>query len=359
MAPTPPAGVIDAVFALRRALLRTADALVPPEAVLFDRTFGPARVHVLDALAQLGIPAALDEQRLTVPELARRLDVDPDALHRVLRVAQLDGLVRRDRRGRLGLTRLGRAMVPDVPGSLDPWVRYIALRSTREAYAELLGTLRTGEPSFRRAHGTTVWDWFAAHPEEERLFAEAMRSVTLFDAPALVASTLWPDEGVVCDVAGGAATLLAALLTARPGLHGVLLEAAGVLDEAATYLEDQGCRDRVELVAGSIVEGVDVRADVYVLKNILHDWDDATCLRILKALRASMPSGARLLVVEQLQPRDRPKPISSLSDLQMLTQCDGGRERSREELRTLLRRADLAPGRVERAGVSALLEASA
>jgi hypothetical protein len=205
-------------------------------------------------------------------------------------------------------------------------------------------------------NGSSVWDWFAAHPEEEQLFAAAMRSITEFDGPALAASELVPDDGVVCDVAGGAGTLLGEVLVARPRLRGVLLEAPGVLAEAEKHLSSRGVRDRVELIEGDLFGEMSAEADVYLLKNILHDWDDPTCAGIVSRVRATMKPGSRLILVEQLQERNEPHPFASLSDVLMLTQCVDGRERSLSELQALLSAAGLRPDRTARAGVSALVE---
>jgi hypothetical protein len=341
---------------LRRLLLRAADALLPPWAAVWDRTMGVGRTQIIGALAELGVPDLL-ESPMTASELAGRLSVDADALHRVLRAAAVDGLLRVDRRGRFKLTRLGRTLRSDAPATLRPWARYMALKSSRDAWGDLLESVRTGRSAFDRVHGMSVWDWFAAHAEEERLFAAAMRSITEFDAPALAASDLVPDSGTVCDVAGGAGTLLAEVLASRPSLRGVLVEARGVLSEAEGVLSGRGVRDRVELVEGDLFgELPSVGADLWLLKNILHDWDDATSARILGGVRRAMRAGARLVVIEQIQERNTPHPFASLSDIQMLTQCVDGRERSREELQALLSGAGFTPGRIERAGVSALVE---
>jgi DNA-binding transcriptional ArsR family regulator len=352
----PPPRVIDAALAVRRRLLRAADAVLPPFASLFDRTIGILRTHVLATLAELGVPAALAPGPLSLAELAERVGADPDALHRVLRVAELDGIVKRDRRGRHKLTRLGRGLIPDRPGSLDPWVRYLVLESTRAAYAALPESVRTGQPGFRIARGTTVWDWYADHPDEEALFAAAMRNITAFDAPDIAAAGLWPDTGTVCDIAGGTGELLSAIVSGRPGLQGVLVDVPGVLEAARARLAGS---ERISFAAGDLFGSIDVAADVYVLKNILHDWDDATSVRIVETVRRAMAPGARLVVIEQIQERDTPHPFASPTDIQMLTQTDGGRERSPLELQELLRSAGLRPGRVERAGVNALVEANA
>jgi hypothetical protein len=352
----PPPLAIDVGLALRRGLLRAADALMPANAVVWQRTMGIARTQVIGVLAELGVADALAGGKLTAAQLAPRVGADADTLHRLMRVAADEGFLRLDRRGRFRLTRIGRALRTDAPSSMRSWARYMALASTDEAWVDLERSARSGRAAFERVHGMSVWDWFAAHPEEERLFAAAMRSVTEYEAPALVDCDLWPSTGTVCDVAGGAGTLLAALLEAKPDLKGVLVEAPGVLTEAEAHLGSRGVRDRVQLVEGDLFASVTASADVYVLKNILHDWDDATSARILATVRATMAPGARLLLIEQLQERNRPHPFASLTDVHMLIQCVDGRERSRAELQALLAGAGLTPGRVERAGVSAVVE---
>jgi O-methyltransferase domain len=352
----PPPPVVDAALALRRVLLRAADSLLPPWAAVWDRTMGVVRTEIIGVLASLGVADELADGPLTASELAARLDVDADALHRVMRVASADGLFKLDRRGRFRLTRFGKTLRSDSPATLRPWARYMALDSTRRAWADLGDSVRTGRSAFERVNGSSIWDWFAAHPEEQQLFAAAMRSITEFDGPGLAGSELVPDEGVVCDVAGGAGTLLGEVLVARPRLRGVLLEARGVLAEAEKHLSSRGVLSRVELVEGDLFGEMSADADLYLMKSILHDWDDPTCAGILSRVQATMKPGSRLVLVEQLQERNEPHPFTSLSDVQMLTQCVDGRERSLSELQGLLSDAGLKPGRTARAGVSSMIE---
>jgi hypothetical protein len=264
-----------------------------------------------------------------------------------------------DRRVRFTLTRTRRAKRTQEPQGVPQWARSNAQPATTPAWADLTESVRTGRSAFRRVHGWSVWEWFAAHPDEERLFAASMRRLTEHDAPAIVTGYPWPVTGTVCDVAGGVGTLLAAILQARPGLRGVLVDAPGVLAEAEPHLVREGVRDRVELRDGDIFGAVDAQADVYVLKDILHDWDDAASARILGAVRAAMPAGSRLVLVETLQERNRPRLPASIVDIQMLTQCEEGRQRSAAELRALLAGAGLRPGEVRETAGPALVEAVA
>src|SRR5689334_19391306 len=332
----PPRAVVTAVLKARTALQRLTDRIVPAHVALFDKSIGIGRTHVIGALAELGVMDELARGPATAAELAPRVGADADALHRVLRAAAVERLVTLDGRGRFKIARLGRALVSDNPSNVRSWARYISLASTAAAWADLPESVRTGRSSFRRVHDASVWEWFAAHPDEEALFAGAMRRLTEEDAPAIVAGYPWPESGTVCDVAGGVGTLLAAILDARPGLRGVLVDAPGVLREAEAHLRARGLRDRVELAEGDIFSRVDARADVYLLKDVLHDWDDEASAKILSTVRATMPAGARLVLVETLQERNVPDLIASLADIQMLTQCEEGRQRSASELGALL-----------------------
>jgi len=184
----------------------------------------------------------------------------------------------------------------------------------------------------------------------------ALREMPAVDIGALARAYPWPRRGVVCDVAGGIGTLLAAILRRRRGLRGILVDVPGVAAEAGAFLQSQGVAGRVEIRSGDLFGTVDARADLYVMKWILHDWSDATCRQILGNVRATMPAGARVVCIDQRLDRSRPSPITSLVDLHMLVVCEGGRERSPEELHELMRSVGLRPGRVRHSGLHMLVE---
>ncbi|MGZ4664319.1 MAG: methyltransferase [Frankiaceae bacterium] len=358
--PLPPRFMIQAALAARRSLIALADLTVPASIAIFDTSIGTERSFVLGAVAELGIADLLAEGPADAKTLASRLEADPDVLHRLLRAAAAMRVVTLLPDGRFRETRLTKPLRSDAPVSMRKWCRYFTLPSTVAAWQDLVGSVRTGHSAFPRVHGRSVWGYYADHPEEGRTFAEAMRAMTTFDAPAVATAYPWPDRGTLCDVAGGTGTMLSAILARRAGLRGVLVDVKDVLVEAAPLLAARGLAERVELVEADIFASLPVTADLYLLKNVLHDWDDEACLRILKTVRSAMPCGSRVIVVEQLQERNKPDEFASLTDLQMLIQCDEGRERSAAELTDLLRRAGLRPGKVRRSpGVMALVDAVA
>jgi hypothetical protein len=340
------------VLGLRRLLQRAADALVPPQLALFDRIVGLGATQLIRAAARLRLPDLLEEGPRTAAELAAMAattamtattattataGVDPDALHRTLRGLVAIGLFTLGEDGRFRNNRLSRTLRSGTPGSLRNYALYFGSKSNVEAWADFDRTLESGGNAFERVHGATVWDWFDAHPEERATFAGAMGELTELYASAV--ATAYPFASVrrLCDVGGGRGTLLAEILLRHPHLSGVLLDGPGVLDTARIYLAAHRVLGRVELVAGSFFEGVPAGSDAYLLKNVLHDWDDARCRVILRNCRQAMVPGARLLVIETVVEVDSVRDLGPLSDLQMMVVCAGGRERSRAEFDRLFR----------------------
>jgi hypothetical protein len=353
---TPPPAAVRFGLRLRRLLRGAGDRLLPPEVLAWERLMAIATTRVIGALVEVGAIDALGERSASAAELAAELSLDADTLERTLRLAADDGIVTRERRGAWSLTAIGRSLRRTHSPSISYWARYMNTDAVQEAWGNLAGSIRTGEPSFPATHGRSVWDHFAANPDEERLFANSMRELTGLVKAWVVGGYPWPDRGTICDVAGGSGPLLAAVLEAKPELRGVLVEAPGVLPEADAHLRAAGVRDRVELAEGNIFERVEASADLYLLKDILHDWDDERSLRILETVRRAMPADAKLILVETLLDPDDPDPVAVLVDLHMLTQCDGGRQRSAGELRSLLAAAGLRPGEVHLTGGPALIE---
>jgi hypothetical protein len=355
---SPPAAVLRAVLGSRARMQNAIDRLVPAEVALIDLTWGEQRTAVAAALVTSGLADALGERSRDPAELADELALERDVTVRVLGAAAVARLVAFDRQGRVRLSRTGGPLRGDHRHSVASWVATQGSGVVSAAYAQLDGQLRDGpEPSgVRRASGGSLWDHFDTHPDEGARFGRAMREMTAFDVAALAEGYPWPQHGVVCDVAGGIGTLLAAILERRPDLRGILVDGPAVIAEAEGFLASRGVADRVERRVGDIFGDIDARADVYVMKWILHDWSDEACRSILARVRATMPAGAKLVTIDQhLQPHAR-NPIAATTDVHMLVACEGGRERTADHVQTLMRDAGLKPGRVRHAGFHMLVE---
>lgn len=356
-----PFGVVQRGMALRRRALDLIDLPYPAEGVLWDHVAGLQRTKLAGALVVTGIADALADRRRDPVDVARELALDPDVTTRVLRAAAASRLAHLDRDGRVRLSRVGAPLRRDHPHTIASWVSYVAAPANARGYEELVAQLRGGvQPSgHRRAFGDSVWEHFEKHPDEGARFAKAMREMTAVDVGALSRAYPWPRRGVICDVAGGIGTLLAAILARRKRARGILIDAPTVLAEAEGYLAQRGVRARVERIPGDLFGELHARADVYLLKWILHDWNDEACVQILRTLRATMPSGAKAVAIDQRLDPAFANPITAMVDLHMLVECEGGRERTPKEIHSLMTQAGLRPGKVRHAGFHMLVEGEA
>lgn len=340
---TPPRFAVRVASASRRALLRLADLLLPSALALAEHGHSFAHVHVIATMAELRVADALTDKPQDTGVLAEALSCDRDALHRLLRAAATFGAVQMDRHGRVRATRLSRALRSDNRYAIGSWCCFLRSAEHQRAWADLTASVCRGEPAFRRVHGMDAFSWFSEHPDVGDNATRGLSGLTLAESPFLVPGIDPPSEGVVCDIGGGRGVLLAELLKARPRLHGLLVDLPAVLAEAKAYLDAEGVLSRVDLVEGDMFVDDLPPADLYLLKWVLHDWDDATCAKLLANVRRSIRPGARLAVIEAIQERNVVDPRSSMIDLQMLVVSESGRERSESELETLVEQAGWKP----------------
>jgi hypothetical protein len=202
------------------------------------------------------------------------------------------------------------------------------------SWGHLLHGVRTGEPAFPKVYGTTVWEYRAARPEEGAVFNAAMTDLAAGVAETVAQSYDFSGIEVLVDVGGGEGALLAAILAANPNLRGVPFDQPHVVAAARALSERPDVADRCELVGGSFFEGVPEGADAYLLKSVIHDWDDGEAIEILRKCRAAMGGAGKLLVVEPIiRPGNDPNPAKFM-DLNMLVML-GGRERTADDFERL------------------------
>src|SRR3954454_1282492 len=292
-------------------------------------------IHVATVL---GIPDLLAEGPSTADELAAATDSNANALRRLLRALAAVGVFQEDAGDRFSLTPLGDGLRADAPNSLAGWVAFVGRAHHWEAWGHLLDSVKSGENAFRGLHGVDVWTYRSEHPEERAVFDAAMVALTGRTNGSLVDAYGFGRFGRLVDVGGGVGTLLSAVLAAYPSLHGVLFDQPHVLDGAEELLRDAGVAGRCRVVAGSFFDEVPQGADAYVLKSILHDWDDEEAAATLRTCRRAIGAGGTLLVVERVLGPPNEGPMAKLSDLNMLV-MPGGRERALQEFEALFEAA--------------------
>jgi hypothetical protein len=230
-------------------------------------------------------------------------------------------------------------------------------------WGHLLHTVRTGETAFDHVHGTGIFDYLAGHPEVATLFNAGMAGNSPAHARLVAASYDFSGMRMVIDVGAGRGRLLSTILEGHPHLRGILFDQPQVLEAAREIVNEAGVADRCDFVGGNFFERVPEGGDVYVLRNIIHDWEDDQAVAILTNCRRAMGTGARVLLVERYVAEDPHEALQVLhADLEMLVNV-GGRERTTDEYATLLARSGLrlaqtiSLGRVAEAMGHQLIEA--
>jgi hypothetical protein len=294
--------------------------------------------QALHVAARLDIADRLAAGARSTDDLAAETNANADALYRLLRALAAAGVLHELEDRRFELTELGEGLRSDVRGSVHGWALMIGRPMHWNTWSSLVESVRTGENTFRLVHGTDVWSYRAQRPEELAVFDGAMTSVTgLVDAAVLDAYDFARFREVV-DVGGGRGALLAAILARHETLSGVLFDQPDVVANAGALLDRFGGRCRV--VGGSFFDSVPPGADAYLLKAILHDWEAAESIAILRVIREAMPEHGVVLVLERDLGRPNENPAAKFSDLNMLVN-PGGRERSEEEYAALFSAAGL------------------
>ena len=315
------------------------NAGVLPWQVLARMASGYTVSYVLRAMTVLDLADHLATGPRTVADLADVTGAHAPSLARLLRALVAIGLCAYEDQDRVQLTPLGSLLRSDVPDSRKASVLLNTSPWFPHTLEELPYAIHTGEQTFRRIYGVGFWDYLAAHPADGAILDTAMTSASSTRAAALLAACDLSRVSTVVDVGGGQGRLLAVLLVAVPGLHGILADRQEVTGGASEVLTAAGVADRCAVVVADFFVAVPAGGDAYVLSQIIHDWGDEEALAILRTCHRAMAPGARLWLIEEVvQPQDQVDPDQALFDLTMLTLL-GGKERTADELQQLLEAA--------------------
>ncbi|MFI7100697.1 ArsR family transcriptional regulator [Streptomyces sp. NPDC050161] len=304
---------------------------------------GAMAAQVLGAATRLEIVEKIGDAERTADELSAACAAQPQAMGRLLRALAALGVLAERTPGRYAVTPAGEALDSRHPDSLHAFVRLFTDPVVLRAWELLDESVRTGETSFDGIFGADFFAHLAERPELSEQFNSAMSQVTRGTAEALPSAYDFGRFRTVADIGGGDGTLLAPVLRAHPALHGIIFDRAEGLAQAGATLERAGLEGRCSLVAGDFFTGAPEGADLYMLKSVIHDWNDERCTDILRHCRRVIPDDGRLLIIEPVLPDAVDPAVAGiyLSDLNMLVNV-GGRERTRDEFTQLCRGAGFA-----------------
>ncbi len=279
--------------------------------------------------AEIGVADVFDGQPKTVAQLAAGTNTDPRSLYRLLRALASVGVFTEVADQTFALTPLGETLGTNNPESM----RYTAIAQMGEdhslGWGNGLHSLRTGEIAFDQATGMSIWDYYVQHPVLEQKFSRCMSSMGTAIAQAVAASYDFSGFNTIVDVGGAKGSLISTILQANPYLKGILFD----LPQIVADVQDDS---RLQAISGNFFESIPTGGDAYLMRWIIHDWDDEKSSIILKTCHQAMPDHGKLLLVESIIPPGNDPSSAKFVDLIMLLMT-GGKERTEAEYRALLR----------------------
>ena len=314
--------------------------------------FGYGASQAVNVTARLRLADHLADGVKTPADLAAATGSDELSIRRLLRALVCLGIVTQSAPDEFALSPGGDPLRGDVPYSLREMAMLVCGEQTWRSWGELEYSVRTGLPAWDQVTGLSSFEYMAKHPEHAAVFNQAMAGYARAAAPAIIANGDFGRFATVVDVGGGDGSLLGAILTAHPGLRGVLYDLPAGVESADRTLAAAGVADRCEVMGGDFFVSVPDGADAYLLKSVLHDWNDDRAAEVLRNCRRAMPATGRILVVEPVLPAVVTPAVAGivLSDLNMLVNT-GGRERTEDEFRALFAAAGFDLVRVAGEGV--------
>jgi ubiquinone/menaquinone biosynthesis C-methylase UbiE len=289
--------------------------------------------QALYVAAKLGLADFLKDGPRTAANLALATQSHPGALYRLLRALASMRVFAEDDRHRFSLTPLADCLRSDVPGSQRP-LAIMAGEEHYHAFGQLLYSVQTGKIAFDKLYGMPVFDFLQKHPEQAKIFDEAMIGVHGRETASMLDAYDFSGIRVLADIGGGNGSVLTAVLRKYPAMRGILFDLPGVVERAKANIQAADLWERCQVIGGTFFDSVPSGADAYLLRHIIHDWDDEQSTRILKNIHRAMGKEGRVLVVESVIPPGNDPAFGKLLDLAMLV-IPGGEERTQEEYQKL------------------------
>ena len=337
----PPRWLVNSIQAFRSSLHKLHTNLFPGNVVLYEQFQYFYLLPALYVAAELNIAESLGSGKKSIDVLANELNVNPEALYRVMRALAGNGIFKEKPSRHFSNTRLSNPLL-DGQGSLRHMLRHHLSPFNWQLVGDLLETVKTGHDACNRKHDKDIYDYLKDHPDSYTIFDKSMSDLSSLGLVPILQSYSFSGLSSLADIGGGEGFMLAHILISNPTLKGILFDVPPAIAKAEETFQQYNISDRVEKVEGDFMESVPEGADGYLLKNILHNWDDTHAIHLLSNIRKAMPNHAKVIIIEMIVPKGNRPSASKLIDVQMLASMPGGKERTRLEFETILNDAGLA-----------------
>jgi len=311
---------------------------VSPEALVMDLVIAKIKTHVVATFAELGIADHLADRPMSVNELAQITHADEGCLNRLLRTAAALHVLDESANGRYALTPAGKLLRSDARGSMRGLAILFGSEFHGKAWDRLTDAVKTGNGAFSLAFGMTLFEYLGQTPALAAKFDEGMTASSIAQSQAVADAYDFSSIARLVDVGGGHGTLLATILKRYPNMRGVLVERPAVAAAARNLLDEAGVSERVEITVSDIFTHVPNGGDAYIMKRIIHDWDDVHAVQILRSCREAMNPKGRVLVIDAVIKESDTAIYAKLLDIEMMVLSPSGRSARRRSSASSCRR---------------------
>ena len=341
----PPVWIFKILSGFRGVLNNLFYRLVPANVAVFEKAQRFWIAKALGVACELNIADIIGSESKTINEIAKKAGTLPEPLYRLMRALASDGVFKETGKRIFINTQLSKALM-EGKGSMKYMIQHQLNETNWEIINELSYSVRTGKSAAFKLLGTDIFDHLQKHPEKNELYNKAMTNTSDISSAAFVSAYDFSGIKKLIDIGGGEGYLLSIILKKYPKMQGVVFDLPHVVKAANRNFEKFGIENRAEIEAGNFFDRIPAGGDAYILKNILHAFDDETCVQILKSIKASITPAGKLLIVETVINEDNKPAYGKIFDLQMLLVTDGGKERTYKEFETIFNEAGFKLSRV-------------
>lgn len=331
----PPVWLVKAIQLIRDSLIRLNKKMFPGNVVLYEQFQNFWLLPSLYVAVRLNVAELLKKSPLSVEELATHTNTHAPSLSRIMRALSGQGIFKVNRDGKYEINAMAKGLL-DEPGSLRNMLLHHLGPVNWNLMSNLEYAVRTGKDAFADKYGKGIYEYLKDHPDESEIFDHSMSNLSDIGLAPILKAYHFSDYHTIADIGGGEGFFIANILKENPLVKGILFDMKEPVSMAPALFEQYHVQDRIKIIEGNFFGPIPTGADLYLMKNVIHNWDDLQCIDLLKNIHQAMSPESRIVIIEMIVSKDNRQELAKLLDIQMLATMPGGKERTRSEFNTLL-----------------------
>jgi ubiquinone/menaquinone biosynthesis C-methylase UbiE len=340
----PPVLFVRFTELIRRKIIKIYRRITHPNVVMLEYVQNLWLLGAINVATELGIADILKDGPKTISELAKLTGTLDDPLYRIMRVLASQGIFKELENKKFTLTSLAKPMQEK---ELKYFIKHSLMKLQFQISGEMIHSVKTGRNSSELFVKDKMFDYIGQSKELNELYNKAMTSTSKMQVAAVLPAFNFSKYKCIVDVGGGQGFFISTILTKYKATKGIVFDLPQVINNCMLQSENQGLSERIDFQAGSFFDSIPAGGDLYILKNIIHNWNDEDSVKILKNIRKVLPEQGRLLIIEMVIETDNNPSFGKMTDLYMMIGLNG-RERTREEYQELLEKAGFKIERIKR-----------